>query len=108
MEKFDQSSISIETKPDGSFVVHVTGDGVEGLLEAADEDGYAIIKDLWAKPRRRGIGKAMIEAAQAEVGNATPWCVFSVPEAVAFYKRLGFATIPGGVGADEGVWMVRR
>ncbi|MDF1854352.1 GNAT family N-acetyltransferase [Pseudooceanicola sp.] len=76
---------------------------VAGFLSRDGAEVVALY--LATTARRRGIGRRLIEAAQAETDRLSLWCFQANAAARSFYLALGFheAARSDGAGNDEGL-----
>lgn len=82
-----------------SFVLSTksTDGDLVGGLTASTSYGWLLIKTLWvsAAYRHKGLGRALMNAAESKaqsIGCHSAWLDTSTPDAVRFYRKLGFET----------------
>lgn len=52
----------------------------------------AVVKEY----QKQGVGRALIELTQSEIGSETALILLSAPEAMNYYPKIGFAKIENG------------
>jgi predicted N-acetyltransferase YhbS len=102
-----------------SLALRDEGGGLVGGLAGSTSYGWLLIKVLWVAPAHRGEGhgRALMAEAEAEAGRRGchgVWLDSSMPDAAAFYRRLGYEVFgvlenqPGDVVRGHRRWFFRK